>query len=434
MELEKIRKEVGKRFDAYEIFYLKETTRKVETRDCEISGFEIREEEGIALRAMRGKKMSFSYTFALDSESINDFLRKTEELFPFLDEDDAYGFIDKKNLDEYPSIPLYDEKGQSVSAEEKIAYLIKMEEAIRKDRRIVATRHCELTESLVFVSLLNSNGLEVQAKRTLYVLSALAVAKGKEEVSWYDYTWSHDLQGIDFVKFGELLREKALSFLSPISLETGIYDGILSPRVAADLLSVLSSSFLGENLYKGKTRLKGKTGLKCFSDLINIRSTGIRGPLSFPFDGEGFPSCETEVVTKGYFNGFLYDSYYGRKLNAKSTGNCARDGITDPPRCGIRGIYVDEGKECLPELDEGEIIVEDLIGVHTANPVTGDFSLGAQGFVKRKGELRPVLGVVLSGNVFEVFENVKAVGSDLRFYGKYGSPSLFVSTLRMSGT
>ncbi|MCX7857635.1 MAG: TldD/PmbA family protein [Deltaproteobacteria bacterium] len=433
MDLEGIKKLVEKEFDAYEIFYIKETTKKIESRECEISGFEIKEEEGIALRAIKGNKMAFSYTFSLDKSGIEQLIKDIKEILPYKDEDDSYGFPDKRGDEEYPDLNVYDGEGQEVSMGEKVSMLIEMERTLRKDGRIVATRHCELNEAVFSVQIINSNGLSLSGKKTLYTLSGLAVAKDIEEVSWYDYIWSHRFKDIRFLEFAEKVREKAISFLSAKKIETGIYNGILSNRVVCDLLNVLSASFLAENLYKEKTKLKGKINTRCFSECINIKHSGNLGPLAFPFDGEGFPSRENDVVKSGYFKTFLYDYYYARKFGTSSTGNCVRSGIMDMPKCGVRGIYIEEGEEPLPELEEGEIVLEDLIGTHTANSVTGEFSLGTSGFIKKKGQLIPFHGVMISGNVFEIFEKVKGVGRDLRFYGNYASPSLFVEGLRISG-
>ena len=81
------------------------------------------------------------------------------------------------------------------------------------------------------------------------------------------------------------------------------------------------------------------------------------------------------------------------------------------------------------------ILITDLMGVHTANPVTGDFSLGASGILIEEGVLtRPVRGFAVAGNVLELFRRINEVGSDLKFFGQIGAPSVRLSELAVGGT
>ena len=80
-------------------------------------------------------------------------------------------------------------------------------------------------------------------------------------------------------------------------------------------------------------------------------------------------------------------------------------------------------------------MITTLIGMHTANPVSGDFSVGASGFMIENGVTTyPVKGVAIAGNIMDLFAKVEAVGDDLRFYGSVASPSLRLEALSVSGT
>jgi PmbA protein len=317
---------------------------------------------------------------------------------------------------------------------QKTALLIDMEAAIRDyDRRIVTVRNCELQEIEFEVKIKNSTGLTANGEKTLYILSALCVAKDEDEVSWYDWSWANSLKELDGKELGEQIAQKTISFLFGKQIDTGIYEGILTPQAACDMLSILSEAFLAENLFKNKTRLKAKEGTKCFSEVLTIIDSGKVGIDAFPFDGEGVPSKENLIVINGYFESFLYDSYYGRKFGVNSTGNSVRAGIKDLPKCGLRGIFVKQGERDIGDTLTHGVIIEELMGIHTANPITGDFSLGATGYICKNGEKTPFQGVIFSGNIFELFNNVKEVGTDLKFYGIFGSSSLFIEGLKISG-
>jgi PmbA protein len=74
------------------------------------------------------------------------------------------------------------------------------------------------------------------------------------------------------------------------------------------------------------------------------------------------------------------------------------------------------------------------MGMHTANPISGDFSVGAVGFYVKNGKMAyPVREIAIAGNILELFNKIDAVGSDLRFYGKIGAPSLRIKELSISG-
>jgi PmbA protein len=431
MDFIKINDALDNKFDSCELYYHKERSKKFESKERQICGIEMKEEEGVALRAIKDHKMVFAYTYDRDNAS-ESLLKNATALLPVMERDDDRFFPGKQN--DYPVLSFYDDKGLRIDDARKTTLLIDMESAIREyDKRIITVRNCELQEIEYEVKIRNSNGLTAEGVKTLYILSALCVAKDEDEVSWYDWSWSHNFGELDGKKLAMEIAQKTISFLSGKQINTGIYEGILAPQAACDMLGVLSDAFLAENLYKNKTKLKAKEGTKCFSEALTIIDSGKTGIDCFPFDGEGIPSKENIIVKKGYFETFLYDSYYGRKYGVKSTGNSSRSGIKEPPKCGPRGTFINQGERDIRDILSNGIIIEELMGAHTANPITGDFSLGAVGYMCKNGEKTPFQGVIFSGNVFELLKNVKEAGNDLRYYGVSGSPSLFVEGIKISG-
>ncbi|HEY3278340.1 MAG TPA: metallopeptidase TldD-related protein, partial [Syntrophorhabdaceae bacterium] len=423
---------IEKAFPEYELFFLRERIKKFETRETELSGAEVKEETGIALRAIKDGKMVFSYTFDAGSRAVASLVENAELVLPFLEVDKDKVFPEGAST--YPELDIWDEEGLRADDRQKTSLLADMEQTILDyDSRIKATRSCELQETRIEATILNSRGLRADARKTLYTLSAMCVAREADEASWFSWIWADKLSGLDGKGLGEETARTAVSLLSSTQLDTGVYDGVLTPQAACDLLEILAESFLAENLHKGKTRLAGKTGQKCFSPLLSITDSGLAGIDSFPFDGEGVASRANQVVKGGVFETFLYDAYYGRKLGNASTGNAVRPGIKGPPSCGPRGLFIEKGELDLTSDGLDGILIVELMGAHTANPITGDFSLGATGFLKKKGTISPFTGVIFSGNLFEILEDIKGVGRDLRFYGSHGSPSLYVEGLKISG-
>lgn len=431
MRNDKVKDILEGKFDGYEVYKLRERSKKFESKEKEICSVEIKEEEGIALRALKDDRLVFGYTYDLVNP-VGKLLRNASEILPVMEKEEGRLFPGASHV--YPSLSLYDEKSLRLDDEVKAELVIALENTIRNyDSRITTVRNCELQEIMFEADIYNSNGLEAEGKKTIYMLSALCVAKDGDEVSWYDWAWATRLEDIDGEKLGTGIAERTISFLSAGQIDTREYDGILTPQTACEILGILSESFLAENLFKGKTKLKAREGTRCFSDTVTIIDSGKAGVDAFPFDGEGIPSKENLIVNNGYFETFLYDTHYGSKFGVGSTGNSVRSGIRDLPKCGTRGLFINKGKSDLfPSFTNG-LIIEELMGTHTANPITGDFSLGAIGYIVRNGQKTPFQGVMISGNVFDLMQNIKQVGNDLRFYGAVGSPSLFVEGLKVSG-
>jgi PmbA protein len=80
------------------------------------------------------------------------------------------------------------------------------------------------------------------------------------------------------------------------------------------------------------------------------------------------------------------------------------------------------------------VIVEEVMGLHTVDPISGDFSLGCSGdWIDRGQRVHPVKSIAIAGNLFELFRRVIGVGDDLRFFGGVGAPSLLIKELLISG-
>ena len=409
MDKNEIISRIDNEFDSYELFFLTEKTKRFESRERDLCGVDLKEETGVALRGIKDNKLVFSYTYDQSERAAQTLLDNASMLMPITEEDVDVGFPEP--FASYPFLDLYDHAGISADDEEKVSLLTDMEGLILDyDKRIVATRNCEIQEEEIRIEIMNSKGLQMEAMKTLYSLVALCVAKDQDEVSWYDWVWSHSFKELDGKALGVDVARKAISFLLSEQISTGIYDGILTPQASCEVLGVLSSSFLGESLYKNKTKLKEKIGEKCFAEAVTIIDSGLAGMGSFSFDGEGVPSQENVLVRNGFFQGFLYNTYYGRKFGKASTGNGMRTGIKDPPLCGTRGLFIKEGTVDVYERMTDGVVIEELMGTHTANPITGEFSLGAVGHLVKGGESKPFKGVIVSGNIFDLLSNVGEVG------------------------
>ncbi len=131
---------------------------------------------------------------------------------------------------------------------------------------------------------------------------------------------------------------------------------------------------------------------------------------------------------------FLLDTYSARKLNLAPNG-CG-GGAGGIPHSTTSNLILQAGNSTPESLLEGVergLFVTDLMGFGF-NPVTGDFSRGASGFLIEKGKLTvPVSEITISRNLDEILQSIDAVANDLELKTSTSSPSLRVSSMTISG-
>ena len=175
------------------------------------------------------------------------------------------------------------------------------------------------------------------------------------------------------------------------------------------------------------------------SPLITIVDNGLldEGLGTAPVDDELTPMRKKTVIDQGRLALFLYNTYAARKDGVESTGNGMRGGFKGVPGVGVTNLSIQPGtlspEDLISQTSRG-LFVNEIMGAHTANPVSGDFSVGATGFWIENGRKAfPVREITIAGNIIELMKQVDAVANDLRFFGRIGSPTLRIRELSIAG-
>jgi len=447
----------GKSVDGYEIYLNQSFHFEIESKDGKIETLQTDRYLGMAFRILNHQRMGFSYT-TLSNPSpsekqngsieldriIEDAIKSAEATSP----DPCFDFTPVLKGSVSP-LPIFDETLEGISEKTKIEKAKYLEESAKSvdSERIKKVRKASYQEALSKTTLINSKGLQFSYDHTLVSVSVTAVAEGSEEseVGW-DFDVSHFFNDLDEEKVGRSAGKKALERLGGKRIPTGVYPVLLRNHVASEFLSLLAHSFLADQVQKGKSSLKGRQGERIFSPLLTILDDGLypKGISTAPIDGEGMPSQRTSLVTQGELTGYLYDRYWANRenlsspgLQVRSTGNSRRYGIKSPPGVGVSNFFIEpenlSASKLMESFSQG-VVVEEVMGLHTVDPISGDFSLGCSGdWIDRGEKVHPVKSIAIAGNLFELFRNVIGVGEDLRFFGGVGSPSLLVKELLISG-
>jgi PmbA protein len=178
------------------------------------------------------------------------------------------------------------------------------------------------------------------------------------------------------------------------------------------------------------------------SELFTLVDDGtiLAGPGACPFDDEGVPSGRTELFTRGTLNGFLHNTYTARRAGdgQVSTGNAKRSGYRSAPGVGTSNFYLDVGATPFEELlrsAEGGVLIQDVSGVHSgANPISGEFSVGATGLrISGRAPGAPLREMTIASTLPEMLAAITGVGDDLRFFSSVGTPSVLIGEMTLAG-
>jgi PmbA protein len=431
----------GADLDSYEIMVSESRDLSVEAKLGKLDAFKCSEPFGVAVRVKRGEGLGFSFSTTLEPSALSRMVDGALVAARMQTPDPCN--VLPQPFAHYPGLPdLLDPELARVPEEQKIACALELERlALSGDSRLKRVRKCSYGESLYGLLIRNSHGLSA-GYRGSYVslsVSVVAEAEGDAQIGW-DFGFSNGLSGIDLEKIARGAGGKALSLLGARTIPSMRCQAVLDNRVATSILEVLAPSFLAENVHKGKSLFAGRLGERLFSELVAVRDNGVLagGMGSAPCDGEGVPQQDTALVEGGVLKGFLYDSYWGNRMGAASTGNAVRAGVKGAPRMGVHNLLVEPGEHTLEEMLAGVgkgVLITDVMGMHTANPISGDFSVGATGFYLERGTVQhPVKGITIAGNLLELFKRVDMVADDLRFFGSAGSPALRIAELEISGS
>ena len=141
------------------------------------------------------------------------------------------------------------------------------------------------------------------------------------------------------------------------------------------------------------------------------------------------------MIEKGVLKNYLLNTYTGRKLDMKTTGNASR-GITGNAGIGHGNFYLEAGDKSPEEILRGVkngFFVTELIG-SGVNTVTGDYSRGAVGIWIRDGELAfPVSEVTIASTLQEMLMGIAEIGNDLEFRGSVSAPTVSIGVMTVAG-
>ena len=381
----------------------------------------------ISIETYIGKKRSSISSSNLQDENLKTLISKCFETTKITPEDEFNSLPDKDLLaGEIKNLNLYDES--HLENDKKIDYLRELEEAASIDKKIVNTES-GFTENKSNFILANSDGFCNGYRSSSFSASCVTVAKDENSMERdYEFTSKCHLNDIiDPKNLGKIAAEQTIKKLSPKKIGSDKISIIFDKRIAKGLLSSFASAISSSAIARGTSFLKDKIDQQIFSSSINIfdKPDLVKGMGSQCFDSEGVKSEALKLVEKGFLKEYLVDTYSGKKLNLRSNG---RSG-------GSTNLYFENGQisfEELLKIHSRSLYITETIG-HGTNLVTGDYSVGANGFLVENGELKyPVSEITIAGNFKDMFKSI-TLANDLDFKYSVNSPTMMIEGMTVAG-
>lgn len=417
----------------YEVFASSGDIIRAEAEDGAMKNLERAKEAGISVRILAEGSMGFAYGKDADEKLIDSTIKSAR--YQFSDEHNTIPAAEA----EYIRTDIFDGDIERLSAEECLerAKIIESS-ALKYDERVKQARKSSFARTLSYVRIINSSGIDVQASATYCSASVMVMAgSGDEMQSGYDFSISHNLQDIELEKTGLTASKNAVSMLGARHIVTCKMPVLFDNTTTADILDTISGSFVGENVIKGKSLLKDRLGELYFSPCITLLDDPLEKNSinSFAFDGEGIASRKNLLIEKGRVASFVYDSYWGNVAGKSSTGNSIRGSYRSSPVLSVRHLKLEPGGSMKSELTglKQVLKVTDIMGMHTVDPISGEFSVGVNGMLIENGmEVYPVREAAIAGNLYSMLGHVVHVGDDVRSFGSVQTPSILIEEMDIS--
>jgi PmbA protein len=416
-----------------EIYYASNHSTSVNFRKDSLENAKDRFSEGIGIRAIVNGAVGFAST------------NSARELENAIEVAVAEARVGRKDSDrmglpsdgKYQKVSgIFDQRVETLELEECIDYAMALVEGTKEYPGTLPTSG-GFTRAKSRQLILNTNGIDIEEESSIVSGFVDVITVNGQTSTAYDFAISRSLD-IDFFALGENASDLALKSNGGIKIEPQKIDVIFHPFAFSDIIEdVIAPSLDADNVQKGRSGLISKLGKELAVPELCIYDDGLidSGIETSASDDEGVPSQRTTVIEKGVLVTYLHDNHTAGKAGIKSTGNGLRASYSSPPSVGLRNFIIDYPQKDIIADTEYGVFVNTIIGSHTANSISGDFSVEARNaFTIRDGALdEPIRSLMISGNAFELLKQITGTGFDVRRVGGMIIPSIRVSDLSVIG-
>lgn len=366
------------------------------------------EDGGISVRVIKDGRLGFS--FSTNNKDVESVTKESLEVSRFGDEIQfefsKEGFIDGKRF--------YDENIEKLDRERMIESGNKVIDELKTFNKEIEP-FFYIDREIITKDVITTNGFEGRTKKTV-----ISFALGGQIMKEGDFLTIYELKAfskLELVNIEETIgrvKEKFLNAESTVSIETGNYPVVFTPKCFSLVLLPLSIALNGRYVVKGMSMLKDKLSEKTFSESFTLydKPLEIGGPNSMEMDDEGVKTKDKVLIEKGVVKNFLTDLDSGAKLSLGGGNGLKKKGLTGEidlesmPSPSFSNTVVEKGEasydELLRSMKRG-LVVDSLMGVMMGNVLGGEVNGNIElGFLVENGRIiGRVKNATLKLNIFK---------------------------------
>jgi PmbA protein len=425
-----------------EVFAARGSDTDVTVYDGDIESLSTATSAGVGIRVVKDSRQGFAYAGSLDADVVEETLAEARDNAGFGTPDEYLGLAAP---DGFPPAPLdlWREELLSFPTERKIELALELERQVKAaDPRIKTVHSADYGDGAVEVAVASSTGIAAAFRRSSCYVSVYALAGDDTETqTGGGYSVGRAPEELSVAEAADDAVERATRMLGSRKPPSARLPVVFDTRITATLLSILAGTLSGEAVLKGRSLFANRVGESVAAPML-VLTDDPTDPAAYGaavFDAEGLACRRNRLISEGVLEGFLYDTYSGRRAGVPSTASAVRAGFKSAPGVGARAVSLEPGdlsqEAILAAVGEG-LFVQSISGVHSGvNPVSGDFSVGAEGMLIRGGvATEPVREITVASTLQRMLKDVLHIGNDPEWLpGSAAGVTLAIGEMSMSG-
>ncbi len=405
-----------------EVYVSQGSEVEISVYDSEVENMTMASSTALGVRVVIDHREGRAWTESLEKDALDSALENARLNASIAEPDEFVSLVKPSDIDDAEPIEhdCFDESVIATSLEEKIALALELDKRGKKYNELVKDiSSSDYDDSWGHSVLANSHGIVVKNSSTSASASITMMLGLQDSQESSGFTFARGFQDLNTETALDMAFSRGARLLNGTQPISGHVPVIFDPLVTSQFLGIIASMINGGAVSKGRALLADRLGDQIGSSILTLIDdpTNENSFSSATYDAEGMPTRRNVFIENGVLKQFTHSMYSARRLKMQPNACAKRSGVSSRPSSGVRTFYAEPTGKSVDEIfaDVGEALyVQHLLGVHSGvNPLSGDFSVGAQGVWIRNGSMQDAFKeATIASDLLTMLSKVSQVAND----------------------